>query len=278
MKRDGASTGKLPFLSPGTGGRERGETIIFFFPIAVIAGFAVIKFGISFDWYRWIVREDGPVENITALVYGLAFLLALSATVVFYRGQERVPGGLYALFSAGLFTMCMEEISWGQRIFGVQSPEFFRHYNDQQEINLHNFFTRYYLHAFYIVVGFYGSFGSRLLSPRIRGRFSSLMRLIVFDRCLFFYFFPVFAFYLYFDHVSRLEISLFGAPVLFKRYIHAKDQEPAELLLSLGFLLFTAINRYRQSAGPARRRATVYSLPLQEPKNDHKRNKMPLLR
>jgi tetratricopeptide (TPR) repeat protein len=32
----------------------------------------------------------------------------------------------------------MEEISWGQRIFGFESPEFFKRYNLQRETNLHN--------------------------------------------------------------------------------------------------------------------------------------------
>jgi hypothetical protein len=31
-----------------------------------------------------------------------------------------------------------EEISWGQRIFGVESPEFFTAHNAQRETNLHN--------------------------------------------------------------------------------------------------------------------------------------------
>ena len=34
----------------------------------------------------------------------------------------------------------LEEISWGQRIFGIESPEFFLGHNYQQETNIHNFF------------------------------------------------------------------------------------------------------------------------------------------
>lgn len=34
----------------------------------------------------------------------------------------------------------LEEISWGQRVFGVESPEFFKKHSDQKEINLHNTF------------------------------------------------------------------------------------------------------------------------------------------
>ena len=35
----------------------------------------------------------------------------------------------------------MEEISWGQRIFKIESPEFFIQNNFQRELNLHNFFN-----------------------------------------------------------------------------------------------------------------------------------------
>jgi hypothetical protein len=40
--------------------------------------------------------------------------------------------GLAFLFGAG------EEISWGQRIFNIESSEFFKQYNAQGETNLHN--------------------------------------------------------------------------------------------------------------------------------------------
>lgn len=34
-----------------------------------------------------------------------------------------------------------EEISWGQRIIGFESPEYFRENNDQQEFTFHNLVT-----------------------------------------------------------------------------------------------------------------------------------------
>lgn len=40
--------------------------------------------------------------------------------------------GLVFFFGAG------EEISWGQRIFGIETTDFFRQHNAQQETNLHN--------------------------------------------------------------------------------------------------------------------------------------------
>jgi hypothetical protein len=38
----------------------------------------------------------------------------------------------------------LEEISWGQRIFGIESTEFFLKNSDQQEINVHNVFNEWF--------------------------------------------------------------------------------------------------------------------------------------
>ncbi|SEL41671.1 hypothetical protein SAMN05443999_105144 [Roseovarius azorensis] len=82
--------------------------------------------------------EDGPVE------YGTAILLFVSALVlgwhmlVMVRAGRLGAGcllGLYALlfvFGAG------EEISWGQRILDIKTPEYFVERNLQQEITIHN--------------------------------------------------------------------------------------------------------------------------------------------
>jgi len=34
--------------------------------------------------------------------------------------------------------VALEEISWGQRLFGMENPDFFVAYSDQKEINVHN--------------------------------------------------------------------------------------------------------------------------------------------
>ena len=47
----------------------------------------------------------------------------------------------------------MEEISWGQRIFGWETPQTFEG-NVQDETNLHNFFNEYYLLFYRLLVLF----------------------------------------------------------------------------------------------------------------------------
>lgn len=82
--------------------------------------------------------EDGLIEWLTvvALVIAMivcfrrAWLLRLQAKPLFLI--MTCLFGLAFLFGAG------EEISWGQRLLGVESPEFFKQHNAQGETNFHN--------------------------------------------------------------------------------------------------------------------------------------------
>lgn len=87
---------------------------------------------------HWMAREDGLLEMFTF------FALLTSAGICLYRGwtlrRERstifvatlLAGSAILAFGAG------EEISWGQRMLGIESPEFFQTHNGQGETNLHN--------------------------------------------------------------------------------------------------------------------------------------------
>ncbi|MDE1463544.1 hypothetical protein [Spartinivicinus poritis] len=84
------------------------------------------------------VIEDGIIEWLT--VFGLL----LCAGICIYRMTTlwRQKSALF-LFTLSML-MCAfifgagEEISWGQRIFNVESNAFFKQYNTQGETNIHN--------------------------------------------------------------------------------------------------------------------------------------------
>jgi len=84
------------------------------------------------------VVEDGYVENITALIIFLGGVLML------YRflklGMKKNGWFKFTTLSVALAFIFIagEEISWGQRIFNVESSEFFMENNAQSETNLHN--------------------------------------------------------------------------------------------------------------------------------------------
>lgn len=225
------------------------KRIIFLVPLVSIVCLISIKFIVWPKLYFWLVREDGVVEYATFLSYFASFIFALAIAFRFCKKKHTLYSLFYFVFCAGAFYIAMEEISWGQRFFNVKTPEVFNIYNYQKEMNTHNFLTRHCLHGLYILVGFYGAFVRLVLPKKIKTKYSSELGFLVPDAYLFFYFLPVFTFYFYWDYLSIIEPYLFGNHYIRDHFVHGKDQEPVELLLSFGFLLFVLINKYRQNAG-----------------------------
>jgi len=80
-----------------------------------------------------LVQEDGLFENAEAVSYFLASFLLFSVLIV-HRVRNIWLLGVALLF----FLVGGEEVSWGQRIFSVATPETLRAVNVQGETNLHN--------------------------------------------------------------------------------------------------------------------------------------------
>jgi hypothetical protein len=117
-------------------------------PKALMAGFAVclglLIYGLLLlhrdqeAFLVWI-REDGLVEWLTFAV--LLIMSALSFVMSHDFGRSKPARGAKRvwLFLGVLFLFgAMEEISWGQRVLGIESPEWFIRHNNQGETNLHN--------------------------------------------------------------------------------------------------------------------------------------------
>lgn len=86
------------------------------------------------------VREDGLIEWLQFLAFvALAGLLGFVACET-VRKERRL--GLAAAGIAGLSALvalaALEEVSWFQRVAGIDTPEFFGKHNRQGETNLHN--------------------------------------------------------------------------------------------------------------------------------------------
>jgi len=63
-----------------------------------------------------------------------------SALNVISKGDYRSKW-FFALLAAAAFYTFMEEVSWGQRLIGFDTPGFFNRHSYQDEANLHNLFT-----------------------------------------------------------------------------------------------------------------------------------------
>jgi hypothetical protein len=90
-----------------------------------------------------LTREDALIETI-----GVIFLLLASVITFYIFLKSKSPEKpyflktkrniFYLLLSLFLFVCLCEEISWGQRIFQIDTPEFLMETNKQKELNVHN--------------------------------------------------------------------------------------------------------------------------------------------
>jgi hypothetical protein len=83
------------------------------------------------DRYYLLMQEDRIVEWGTVWLFLAAGVIGLRNSI----RHRRIFDGLVALFC--LF-IAGEEFSWGQRLLGFYSPEYFLANNFQQEVNIHN--------------------------------------------------------------------------------------------------------------------------------------------
>lgn len=111
-------------------------------------------------------KENGFFESIGALL-----LLAIFFIGINWVYQNRLKCKKIILIGVGLFSLIaflasMEEISWGQHLFGFESGEFFKEHNFQKETNLHNFIDAnlfssiiyFSVYSFYVFLPIFGRF------------------------------------------------------------------------------------------------------------------------
>ena len=113
--------------------------------LALLAVMGVV-YGLLFlpeDTYSWLIDEERPVEGIGALAL-------LTASIFFFlawrRARARNEQGrgakvrrLSLLVLAIAFLVGFgEEISWGQRLLGIDTPSEIKDNSSQEELNFHN--------------------------------------------------------------------------------------------------------------------------------------------
>jgi hypothetical protein len=207
---------------------------ILLFPAVLLLLFYIIRTK-DYEFYLRLTQEDSFVEYMSAAIYLMSMAISISISICFLRQKKKLMFASYTFLACGMFFIFGEEISWGQRILNVSSPDFFLEHSSQQEINLHNLHpVQDVLHKMYILVGSYGSLlwislGMKKMNSVINPYFIPKWYLAS-------YFVPVLMFYFYHDYIMP-DNNFLG--------LTFRDQEPAELILSMGFLLFILINRFR---------------------------------
>lgn len=106
--------------------------------VAVILATGIFLFYTNLPAFIVYTEEDGLVEWLTVLGLLLGCAVCISRFSRLFRKRSwwflTVTIGLAIL----LFAAAGEEISWGQRILGIKSSEYFIENNAQGETNFHN--------------------------------------------------------------------------------------------------------------------------------------------
>ena len=123
---------------------QRRLNLIFPAVALLVIAAAYCVFFLPRDTVYRLGREDGLFEDLTAVCF---FAASLLFAVVYWRSRGdandffvfRTKRNVFFLLLALLFFFGGgEEISWGQRIFGWETPDTFQKANIQRETNIHN--------------------------------------------------------------------------------------------------------------------------------------------
>lgn len=205
------------------------KIITFLFPLLFI-GYMLFLRKHDFYVYDRIGAEDNLLEWGQFALYFLSGILAVLLAYNYRKNKALLF--IYILLTLALLFIAIEEISWGERVFGITGDSIvstqLMDRNIQQELNFHNIDT---IHSkigyIYLIIGFWGCFASLLLSllqrfVKIKKGIKKILVSITPSWIFFFYFFPLF--------INFLDRDRYG--------FTPQDYELAETCLALGVFLF----------------------------------------
>jgi hypothetical protein len=107
--------------------------------------------------YHFLIEEDHVIEWLQfAAILAAAGVFAVAARRSLRNGRLALAA-LFVLVASGAFVVAGEEISWGQRILGLVTPDALKEINHQGETNIHNISALQRLfNVGEMIVGLYG--------------------------------------------------------------------------------------------------------------------------
>lgn len=228
----------------------------FLTPFFLLMLFASVK--VTYEGlYQVLVAEDGPVENLQFLLFLVSGVLAFVTGMRLARAGLVVHRWLYWLLAIALVVVAMDEISWGQRLLGIETPGSLEEVNLQGELTIHNLRPlMIYLHVAYILVGAYGAFSWLPRKFLVRDP-RSIWRFVIPDWYVSSWFGFLFLVYGLIELAQWVQPTLFGHHLVIGQFITFRDQEPAELALAVGMFMFVLVNLRRATSFPDRVSSTV---------------------
>ncbi len=193
--------------------------------------------------YKMLTGEDKIAETLQVICWIISFVLTILIIKKSARANEKGVAVLFGILAVGIIFMIGEEISWGQRLFGWETPESYASINKQEETNLHNIhgvgFTFKWLH---MIVGGYGGLLPLVLlfTSVLQEHRKFLSRIVPHFTLIPFFLMPFF---------WRLYRNLFDAPKDFY-FVVSEYSEVMELVLASGFVFFFLFQKRQFDSQP----------------------------
>lgn len=211
--------------------KTKNRIIYYLSPLLLISMY--FAYIISPGFFYLVTAEDHLLEYTQFLLYFLAGLYSFKNYLIFKNKKTKPHVYLFLFLSISLFFIAFEEISWGQRIIGLKTPEKIKTVNYQQEISIHNLdiLQQSLLHHIYISIGLYGIF-SGIILRRLPKKYHNFL-VFTPQFSLIFCFFAISAMYInmvYFEFLYRLTQGIYTNFIL--------SQEIAETYLAFAFFVY----------------------------------------
>ena len=113
--------------------------------MAAIATFSFILLFNS-ELYASITQEDRLIEYLGFLLLLITgvFLVAAGVTALIEKKRKFYSCLILVIIGLLFFSASLEEISWGQRVFGFATPDYLQEINGQDELNVHNIDKKFF--------------------------------------------------------------------------------------------------------------------------------------
>jgi len=214
------------FALPNVTLMKRWRKIVFY--LSIYISYIFILIGTFPNDYLYLASKEDSVLAYVQVFFLLCSIAVMMRGAITHASWRR---GVFVLFVVLFIFLAGEEISWGQRLFNIQSSDYFMKNNAQEEITVHNLKIIGYspIVLSYIGIGVIFTYGWLLRKLKFhRGIFYEITKFAP-RWYTGFYFYPILLYNIYtalFDHgIGNLA-------------------EPTECLMYLGFFLYAVTTVY----------------------------------
>jgi len=209
---------------------------IFIFPIILVI-FVYVQatiFENNYFSYDTFVKEDGPAENATSILYFISAIFSVLISAIFIKIDKKLFGILYLILFVFFIVIALEEISWGQRILNLETPDLFSA-NLQGQIGFHNLpMLNDPANLYFPIIGVIGTFGWALYLIKSNTKYNFFVRHFIPKWYFATFFIPGIMFSIPF---SLIEFNPLVPEVIQEMFRYTAG-EFAEFFISLGIFLF----------------------------------------